>query len=83
MIPVELMSRPYELLSPSDENPWMLDAAKDWIAETKGEPGKHNTGINIYKWSTDYPEAAFGVIQTILKSTLNNLQTKLDYFGSK
>lgn len=45
----------------------MLDAAKDWIAEAKGEPGEHNAGINIIAWATENPESSFGVIQTILK----------------
>jgi len=49
---------PDDSLSPSDDNPWMIDAAKDWIAETKGEPGEDNAGINIFAWSTKAPEAA-------------------------
>jgi len=47
----------------------MLDVAKDWVSETKHEPGVHNAGINIIAWSTSHPEAAFKVIQAILKLT--------------
>lgn len=60
---------PTDHLAPSDDNPWMLDAAKDWIAETRGETGEHNAGINIFAWAEKHPDAAFGVIQTILKLT--------------
>ena len=44
----------------------MIDVAKDWIAETLGESNNHNAGINIFAWSGKHPDAAFGVVQTIL-----------------
>ena len=58
---------PTSHLCPAADNPWMLDAAKDWIAETRGEPGEHHIGINLFAWSEKNPDAAFGVVQTILK----------------
>ena len=60
---------PSDFLSPSDDNPWMLGAAKDWVSETRGEPGQHYAGINIFLWSDKKPDAAFGVVQTVLKLT--------------
>ena len=45
----------------------MLDAARDWLAETRGELGEHHAGLNIFAWSKKNPEAAFGIVQTILK----------------
>jgi hypothetical protein len=56
-----------DFISPHTDNPWILDAAVDWIAETKGEAGEHNTGINLFVWAKDNPDAAFAVIQTILE----------------
>jgi hypothetical protein len=61
-----------DFLSPAADNPWMLDAATDWIAEAKGQLGDHNTGINLVAWANDNPEAAFSVIQTILELSAND-----------
>ena len=61
-----------DFISPHMDNPWMLDAATDWIAEAKGEGGKHNTGINLFVWAKENPESAFAVIQTILELTNDN-----------
>jgi hypothetical protein len=64
--------QPEDFLSPGSDNPWMLDAAANWIAETKGEPGVHNTGINLFVWAKENPEVAFAIIQTILELTADD-----------
>ena len=60
---------PDDFISPSDENPWILDAAKKWIYENKSDTGEQDIGINLIEWSKNNPESAFSVLQTILKLT--------------
>jgi hypothetical protein len=58
-----------DFISPHADNPWILDAATDWIAETKGKAGEHTAGINLFVWAKENPDSAFAVIQTILELT--------------
>ena len=57
---------PKDFISPHLDNPWMVTAAEHWIAEVGDNTISPDTGINIFAWSVDNPEASFSVIQTIL-----------------
>lgn len=50
----------------------MGEAANEWIAEVTDERDKHNISVNLVAWAKKYPDATFGVIQTILELTANN-----------